>query len=221
MLQKAGQYPLRHPPDDCVVQSVRSEFPALAADVESDHVAGAGIEQEVERNPVRGRHLGVQAQRRSGAEREDEGPDGDGREQRRSRHHIVEAPDQVPGLERDTDFFGRLAYGRAHQIRLVRILAPAREGHVAGPRISRPLGATDEQDRVGVGSEDDGDGSPDERIAPLVHQALVGGAAIETSATTCIDTDNTVWTAGETIALQSTPSSTPTARTVTWSVTVG
>jgi hypothetical protein len=41
------------------------------------------------------------------------------------------------------------------------------------------------------------------------------------SATTCTDTDSTVWGAGDTIALQSTPSSNPTARTVTWSVSVG
>jgi hypothetical protein len=41
------------------------------------------------------------------------------------------------------------------------------------------------------------------------------------SATSCSDTDSTVWAAGDTIALQSVPTSTPTSRTVTWSVSVG
>jgi hypothetical protein len=41
------------------------------------------------------------------------------------------------------------------------------------------------------------------------------------SATSCTDTDATVWSAGDTIALQSTPSGTPTSRTATWSVSVG
>ena len=40
-------------------------------------------------------------------------------------------------------------------------------------------------------------------------------------ATSCSGTDTTVWTAGDTIALQSTPSNNPTSRTVTWSVTIG
>lgn len=43
------------------------------------------------------------------------------------------------------------------------------------------------------------------------------------SATSCTDTDTTVWTAGDVISLQSLPSSPslPTSRTATWSVSVG
>jgi hypothetical protein len=44
---------------------------------------------------------------------------------------------------------------------------------------------------------------------------------ISDAAVACNDTDTTVWAAGDTISLQSVPNSNPTARTATWSVTLG
>ena len=41
------------------------------------------------------------------------------------------------------------------------------------------------------------------------------------TATSCTDTDNTVWVAGDTISLQAVPNSGPDDRTATWSVTLG
>jgi hypothetical protein len=49
---------------------------------------------------------------------------------------------------------------------------------VARPRITGALRPADEQQRVRVGRQDDGDRGPDERIAPVVHHRPVDGEAI-------------------------------------------
>jgi hypothetical protein len=59
--------------------------------------------------------------------------------------------------------------------------------------------------------------------------AYRNGAAVATltcsvsgdTATSCSDTDDTVWNAGDTISLQAIPFSNPSGRTGTWSITLG
>jgi hypothetical protein len=47
-----------------------------------------------------------------------------------------------------------------------------------GPGIARTLGAANEQQGVGIGSEDDGDRRPDQRIATVVHHRAMDGEPI-------------------------------------------
>lgn len=60
----------------------------------------------------------------------------------------------------DTDFLGRLPDGRFDQIGVLRAPAAARQADLAGPRITRPFGPADEEDRIGIRREDQGDGGP-------------------------------------------------------------
>jgi hypothetical protein len=46
---------------------------------------------------------------------------------------------------------------------------------VAGPRVSHALGAPDEKNGVGFGSEDDRHCGPDERVVPLIRERPPGG----------------------------------------------
>ena len=112
------------------------------------------------------------------AQREDMGSDGDGREDRRPRNDIIERPDQVLWAERESDLFGSLPHGRGEEVGLRGLLPAAGQGHVPRPGVACPLGATNQQQRIGIGGEDDSDRSPDQRIASVVHHRAMDGEAI-------------------------------------------
>jgi hypothetical protein len=52
---------------------------------------------------------------------------------------------------------------------------------MTGPGISPAFGAPDQENRVGIGSEDDRDRGPDKRIAPLIYPGAVKSEAIAES----------------------------------------
>jgi hypothetical protein len=109
---------------------------------------------------------------------ENVGPDSDGWENGGPGHDIIERSDQVSTAEGETDLLGGFAHRGGQEVRLCGILPATRQGHVTRPRISQSLGTANEQERVGIGREDDGDRGPDERIAPIVDQRPVGGEPI-------------------------------------------
>ena len=177
VVQQVAEDAFRHPPDHGVIEPVGGEFTALAHDLESNGVIGLGMEEKVEWDPARRRDLGVEPKLRPAVEREDVGADGDRWEGRGARDHVIEAAQQEFGAKHETHFFGGFADGGSHQVGLRRILPAAWKRHVPGPGVPGPIGAADQENRVRIGTEDDRDGGPDQRIAPLVHPSAVNGKA--------------------------------------------
>jgi hypothetical protein len=178
LFQQFGQDSLGHAPDHGVVEPIGGEHATLAADVELDRVVGVRMQEEVERDPSCRRDLGIEGKLGTMVEREDIGPDGDGREQRRPWHHVVEGAYQMLGTQDQSDFFGGLPDGGGHQVGVAGILPAARNRHVSRPGVARSLGAPDQKNRVRVGRDDDRDRGPHQGIAALVQRRPVAGEPI-------------------------------------------
>ena len=126
------------------------------------------MQQMVEIHPLGGGDFRIGNQGRPLGKREDVGPNSDGRQGGRAGDNVVQAAEQVGRHEREADLLGGLANGGRDEIG-VGLLAPAAgQRHVSRPRISRALGAADEEDGIWGGNEDDRDRRPEERrvIAP-------------------------------------------------------
>ena len=179
MLEQAGKDSLGHPPDHRVIEPVGRELAALAPDLEPDGVIGVGMEQKVEGDPARGRDLGVERECRAG-----------GRERRRRGGRRSGGSDGVRGTTSSrlpSRCSGRRS--RPTSSAVSRTAVVTRSGSAGS---CRPPGSAMCPDQgspacsarrirrtaVGVGSEDDRDRRPDERIAPLVHPRAVDGEAI-------------------------------------------
>jgi hypothetical protein len=81
-------------------------------------------------------------------------------------------------VEGEPNLLGGLTDRGGHEIGLGRVLPPPRQRDVAGPGISGALGAADQEQRVRVGSENDGDGRPDEGFAPILSRRAMAGETI-------------------------------------------
>lgn len=63
----------------------------------------------------------------------------------RASFEVREPAERTPAVEGDSDLFERLALGRRPDVSVAGFDPSSREGHVPGPRISRPLRALDEE----------------------------------------------------------------------------
>ena len=176
--QEACDDALGHPPDDRVFQSIGRELAALTADVQSHRVVGVRMQQEVDRDPLRGGHFGVEREPGPVTQREHMGPDGDRGQDGIPGHDVVEGTDEMPTLERETNLLRGLPHGRREEVRLRRLLPTAGQSHVAGPGIAQPLRAADQEQGVGTRGQDDGDRGPQQWIPSLVRHRPVEGEAI-------------------------------------------
>ena len=136
------------------------------------------MEEDVQRNPPRPGHLGVEGEGRPLIQRENVGTDRDGREDRSPGHDIIEGADQVLAAEGEPDLLGGLPHGGGEKVRVSGLLPAPGQGHMAGPGVACTLGAANEQQGVGIGGEDNGDRRPDEGIATVVHHRAVDGEPI-------------------------------------------
>jgi hypothetical protein len=140
-------------------------------------MVGARVDEMVDRDPFGGGHLGVERQHRSHWGQEHEGPDRYGWEDGRSWDHVIEGSSQMLAVQLDSDFFLGLTDRGCEEIRVSRLAAAARQSHVAAPGISGALGAPDQKDAIGLGSEDNGDCGPQERCV-VVGAGLVTGQTL-------------------------------------------
>ena len=118
-------------------------------------------------------------------QREHEGPHGNRGEYGSPGRYIIEDPGHGVPFQPDSYLLGRLAESSREQIRVSGILTPTREPDLPGPRIADTLGATDEQQRIGVGHQDQSHGRPDcVRLggSNRLMQSQPGDEAVEQSA---------------------------------------
>ena len=177
LLEEACNDPLGHAPDDGILELVGLDQAGIPGDIQPDWMVSARADEVVDRDPVGGGYLGVERQQRSDRGEEHEGSDGYGWENGRSRHHVIEGSSQMLAIQLDSDFFLGLADRGREEILVGRLAAAAWQGHVAPPGISGALGAPDQKDGVGFGSEDDGDRGPQEGCV-VVGAGLVAGQTL-------------------------------------------
>jgi hypothetical protein len=151
---------------------------ALAPDIELESVVGGRVEEVVQRDPASGRDFRIGRERGSGWEREDERADSDRRENGGPGNDIVEAADELLAGGRIADLLRGLPDGGGDEVRVDIRLASAGERHVSRPRVVPALGPADQEEAVGIGSEEHRDGRPDERAARGVYLGLVVGEAL-------------------------------------------
>ena len=111
----------------------------------------------LERNPPGVRDFRIGQERSALPEGKDERTDQNRRENGRSRRQIIERAQQRCGGEIDSDFFSGFPLCRFVEIAIARTPAAARKRELSGPAIALPLSATNQQQAVGIGCEDDGD----------------------------------------------------------------
>ena len=181
MPEKVRQDPLGQSPDHRLVEPVGGELSVLSPDLILDRVEVEGIEQPIQRHPLRGGDFGVGCGLEPAIENEDEWPDRDRWQDGGAGNDIVETAGELLRAQDETDFLLGLADGGGDEVGLGGILPSAGKRHVAGPGIPCPLGPADQQDRVGIGSEDDGDRCPDEGTAERVLDRAVEGEMVPES----------------------------------------
>jgi hypothetical protein len=177
LLEQACDDPLRHAPDDRIVELVGLDQPGITGDIESDEMVRARAQEMVDRNPFSGCYLGVEGQDWSCWSQEHKGPHSYGWEDGRSGHDVIESSGQMLAIQQDSNLFAGLADRGREEILVVRLAPTARESHVATPGISSALGPTDQKDAIRFGSEDDGDGGPQQGCV-VVSAGLVAGQAL-------------------------------------------
>jgi hypothetical protein len=135
------------------------------------------LHQVLHRNPVGRGNLRVESWQGTGGEKEHERSHRDRREYRGPGHNIGEPPDKMLGRKRDPYLFGHLTHGRGREVRIAWFLTAAGKSHVAGPRVAGSFGSADEEDRIGIGREDNRDRGPKQsRI--VLNGVLAGGQTL-------------------------------------------
>ena len=175
-LEQVGQNPLGHAPDDGVLQLEGGDLPALPGHFKPDGVMGLGVEESRQSNPPSRSDLGVQHQRRPRGREKYVGPDGYGRQDRSAGNDIVEGAGEVVAGELNSHLLGHLPNHGRQEI-LVPGFAPSTwKRHVAGPRVSGPLGPAYQQNGIGVRGDDDRYCGPYQRGIVVVGRLALGQA---------------------------------------------
>jgi len=141
---------------------VGGKLPGLTPELELDRTIRRALEQVIDRNPGCSGYLCIEGQLRTGGEQKDEGPDGNGRQGWCPGNHVGQPARELLAPEPHTDFLQRLSDCGVDQVGIGRGAAPARQGHVSGPRVARAVGATDQKQGVGRGNEDESHRRPEQ-----------------------------------------------------------
>ena len=104
----------------------------------------------------------AEAQGRTLVQNEYEWADSNGRKTWGSGHHVLELPGHVVQQKLYPDLLAGLTYGGCGEIRVFRFLSATGQGHMARPRVSCTISSADEENGVGLRSENYGYGSPEE-----------------------------------------------------------
>jgi hypothetical protein len=125
-------------------------------------------------------HFGVQAQVEADGKGEDERADRDRWQDRGPRGHVAQDTDPASLAEIDADLLCRLPDCRLDQVGVPRSATTARKADLAGPRVTGTLSPADEENRKGIGRENQGDGGPSpvrlDRLDRVVLAEAVGNA---------------------------------------------
>jgi hypothetical protein len=155
MSKEAGQDPLGHAPDDGVVKLVGLNLTALTRHLEAYRVVGVGAEKVINGDPACRRHFGIEQQWGALIEQKYERADGDGWEHRGSGNDIVQTSAQDLAIQAYTYLLHSFPDGSCRQIRICRPSTTAWESHVPGPGIAQAISASNQEDGIGFGADDD------------------------------------------------------------------
>ncbi len=136
------------------------EAPSLASNLEYRLPVDRGVPELIEGNPERLRHLITEAEGRAIGGGEDEWSDDDETRKGRAGPDVGERTQQLVSLEWPANFFGSLPEGGVDQVAVSGIQPAPGEPDMPGPRVPCPLRPANQQQRVGTGRHDDGDGGP-------------------------------------------------------------
>ena len=113
-----------------------------------------------ELDPVTGRDLGVEPDRRAMGKRKHVWANRDRRQRGRDRSHVVQSAEPAGPGQVDTDLLDRFPGRRLEQIGISGPPPTTGKADLTGPGIICPLGPADEEEGIGVRGEDQGHGSP-------------------------------------------------------------
>jgi hypothetical protein len=161
-LEEKRQDPLGEAPHHEVVDQVRRYETGLPLDRDGRFPPAAGPGEALQLDPMGRGDLGIGVKRWPGIKGKYERPNGDGWKNRRTRGDVVQRPDALTGVEGEADFLGGLSDGGRDQIDIGGGRLTPRQPYVAGPGIAEALGPTDEEQRIGLGHQHQGDPGPDQ-----------------------------------------------------------
>ena len=179
-LEERIQNPLGHAPHHHVFHQEGGDHQGVAAHRHGRWPTCGRVCQARQLDPMGGGHFGVESQVQAGGKGKDERAHRDRWEDRSPWGHIVEGTYQRCPGEIDADLLGGFPDGRLDQVGVASAAATPWEPDLAGPGIAATLSPADEEDRKGVGSENEGDGSPSpvrlDRLDRLMSGEAVGDA---------------------------------------------
>jgi hypothetical protein len=154
---------------------------ALSSEFEPDWVVGSGTEEIVHRDPVRGSNFGVERERRAGREQKYVRANSDWGEYRCPGNYVVQGAGQMPRIEANAYLLVRLPDRGRQEISIPQFPPAARQRHVPTPGIARPLGPANQEDAVGLGSQHNRDGGPEQRFIVIYGRMVLGQTLAQAS----------------------------------------
>ena len=177
--EQASENPLGHPPDDRVIELIRLYLAGLSRHRQANEVVPLGLLEIIYGDPGGGSHLPIQDKSGATWHKEDKRTNCHRRQDRRSRHDILKAAKQLLSPQLESYLLLGFSNGGCEELHILGLTAASRKGHLAGPGISHPIGASDEQDGIGIRSDDDRYCRPDQRIVVNSGRVLFSQAVPE------------------------------------------
>lgn len=123
-----------------------------------DRLKCPGPEEWLQGLPPREGYLRIPEERLPAWSGENEGPDENRWKDRRVGSEIIQRAEQRGGGKLEPDLFPGFPDRGVEQICIAHAPPPTRKCELTGPSVALTLGSPDQQDGIGIGSENDGDG---------------------------------------------------------------
>jgi hypothetical protein len=130
VLQQCGQDTLRNPPNHSRLHLIGVHQPDIASHLQANASVSSGLEQLIHLYPRGGGNFCVEAESGPAGQKEDEGPDSDGRQGAGPRNHRLETPDQVLRRQPNPDLLPGLPERGFQKIMIQRISPATRQRDV-------------------------------------------------------------------------------------------
>jgi hypothetical protein len=130
VLQQCGQDTLRNSPNHPRLHLIGVHQPDIATHLQANASVSSGLEQLIHLYPGSRGNFCVEAERGPAGQKENEGPDSEGRQGAGPWNHGLETPDQVLRRQPNPDLLPRFPERGFQEIMIQRISAAARQRDV-------------------------------------------------------------------------------------------
>ena len=158
-LKQTCEHTLSHTPDRPLFKMISREDPGHTPDLQGEVPPVSRVGEDSERNPPRCRDFRVWVWCRLSRNSEHEGPRKDRDQRLAARGDIVEGAQHLGWGNRQSNLFPGFPDRGCEQMLIDGVAAAAGKPHVTGPGVPTAFGPANNQDGIGIRSDDEGNGS--------------------------------------------------------------